>query len=497
MKIKDLVAIAKLRMSKKYMSSICALIAFAFFSLLILGYIYFESKNIFKIETNDVEYVLRVGYKDETFIKDMNIQYIYTLSEEQFKKDTNNAHKVITWQELAFSEYLDPKDVVFSIDGGALENRELSGNIKILSDKDLLTPFSSKDFEFYEKGYTDKKEEIIVSQKFLDKHNLSNNVLGHEMSMYINVNNLRNTETYVDTDIDVFNTPIFESTVNYGEICCFKNYKIIGIVKNSYYLHKSINDDCDLWIKKDSLTSNDGITSIKGVKQYNNKCVVTYYDNNIKKLASTITDDGGFFPLYCAMSYYFYGDFTNNFIFPEYRTYVCFSSLKDVKESAALINDSYQENGALNKIYEYYSPNLISVIRLKDISFWLNLVLSIALVLSVLSTIVVMQNMFTFMIVEKNEFFLFLEKVGMTKKDRILSMILQLAIIIMISCIISALCGSILIIALVGILKTTILPDLVFNLKAFAISCSSSLLIIILIMAIISSLVMEKSKHAI
>ena len=420
MKIKSLLEVSLKRISKKYTRLILWMSVISLLSLSVVFYSFFLVNNYFDKDNNNSEYVIRIGCLDD--VCDIQSKRgITTLDKNQIVYAEAKAEKIIKWQEMEFNENIDSSDYKLYYEGELLSNNQTCIRIKILQDKKCLTPFDLDDFMLLDNGFSDNPNEIIVSEYFLEEHGLNYDVLGNSISLAIHVENLRSGSILVGeqgTSIGYDDIEYY----NYGDVYCFKDYRIIGIIKKQYYSHDIVNDNCDFWIAYESSLDSNGGSILESMRQYREKLIITYNNPNILELSEQLTNDGRFFCIYPLMHYKYYEDYANNTRLPEYRMYVVYNSFSDFKDIVNYIDGCYLENGAANNHYSYYTYSMLIELRKNTAYVWSRICFMVLLVLTISSSALVYFDGIKLMVVNKKGYSQYLFCVGMSKIERVKSL---------------------------------------------------------------------------
>lgn len=443
MKNRELLEIARKQINKKYLRPIYFLLITSMVFLTIISMFSLSVKEGFKDETYNDDYILSFGYLDKSInIDDIN-KDIFTLRHNQFEFAAKQADSVERWEEFLFDEQLEEDNYLYKINNETFENRIQSLSVKVLDDVCGEMFADKNNYVLFESGFTSNKAEIMVSERFLNKQGLDKNVLGKNLSLSVNLEDFKSNTVFIDNDNDENNLPDLNADHAFNMLEVFKNYKIVGIIKDAYYTQKDCSK-CDIWIKKDSIKDN----VVKAIKPLNNKLVVTYIDLDIELLNKETIDDGCFFVLFGAMKYNTYYEKANNYYLPETRCCLTFKNFDTAAETIALVDQYYYENGLLEKNYDFYSNDLLTEIRYNNLKNWLNIIFTISFIISCITLLVITENAFSYIIIKKKEYLSFLNKIGMKKKDRIKALVLQFVFIWSLSAIIALVLNSMLVLVI-------------------------------------------------
>lgn len=456
MKLKDLITLSALRLNNKTSKRTITAISFGLVMVLLVLWLLFAFhfdmrsqidsspvNNVMLVESNAVDDIYRIGTKSQnSYQSDKGSQLTSSQKENLLTMDEE-----IVWTEFLINVQNKLSDrIKMTING---EQVQVNSEIKCKFIQNATTKTHPESMENYLIGTTGKgaifgagfgeeKNELYISERLLsamdlDKESVVGSVISLEID-YLNID-IANQRYVLDND-----TVYDNAHINYGQkqdlekidgsVKIFSDYKIVGVISNQYY---DINDltrtDADIWLKDDSLMSEQGTLfpkiSIQDLYIFSPnateaKIVLTYPTNEYIEYSKTVTEQGCFFPFMLGNSYIAENRGSNNNVMPIEIAYVQCDSFQSALSYWQKCGDYIAENTTVANA-NYYSPCSQNFLKLTQLYNTINMVciiLSVLGAVTLISVLVNYGNVICFNARKRKDYLQMMKKIGITDKQQ-------------------------------------------------------------------------------
>ena len=402
--------------------------------------------NLFLIESNAVESVDIRTQK--------NIQNYQGIQLTYGQKQSLQIEDEVVWTEFVYSvsenEYSN-SDLEFSIDG-ELQNIENNFKIKFIKNAQVKTlPDSIETYlqdtcghgGIYGDKFGDSKRELYISEIMLDRLGLSRDeAIGENVSLSMVCGGEGSSRSYLFDDDTIFDNQHIKCydvdakalSID-GRVKIFCDFRIVGVISREYYSVNNLTaSDCDIWMKEDVLTNDEGESlfpriSVQDVYYGNfatktDRIVLTYPSVDYIKYSEQVTAKGCFFPFFAGGLRYVdmnLGRWSSNDLMPTYVSYVQCDDFKDAKKLAKKVRDYIIENswdGASYYNRSHCSREFNELWIISDTIDKVSVAFSIIGGLTLLTVIFNYGNVVSFNARKRIDFLSMMKKIGMTEKDK-------------------------------------------------------------------------------
>lgn len=368
--------------------------------------------------------------------------------------------------EVAWREFLIKKNPNNTLDM-VLGNDEIKSNEDLsfkflMSNNDVLKGMQDYIYSnynhdaIYGKKFTDKKREIYVSEKWLEKMGYSTSeVSGKKISLSISYFNydLKESRYLLDNDNIVTNKHIMMIDKDYdlgkltAKVKIFENFEIVGIISNEYYeLNQFTSKEADFWLRADVLTDNQGTSLFPEISMQDLyidgnltfKVIATYANEDFLDYSQIVTSQGCFFPFIVGNDYLFTRN-SGEMVLPLRLSYVQYNDFNETKEKIGYFN-------ALNNVadgsgYRICTLAMESLIEDYKIAITISGIVGIIGVVSLLSILVNYSQYLNFNVRKRLQYFEVLHRIGITQREKyfifFIEILVEFLIASLLSCIIS------------------------------------------------------------
>lgn len=461
MKKKDIFQLALLRIKSK--NSIRTFVAMIFGTLMLVEVLWLAFainlhlqsqindtplSNMFLIESNSTKSVdIRTQGSGTDGQVSQGIQLTYEQKQSLTVKDE------IVWTEVFFSS-LENKysgaELEFSIDG-QVHDIDDDFKIKFIKDAQVKTyPDSIESYlldtyghsGIYGEKFGDSKRELYISEIMLGRLGLTRDeAIGKNLSLSMVCSGEDFSRSYLFDNDTIFENQHIKcydidakSPSIDGRVKIFCDFRIVGVISKEYYNVNNLTaSDCDIWMKDDVLTDDDGVSlfpkiSVQEVygqfSQKSAKIILTYPSVDFIRYSEEVTAQGEFFPFFAGGLKYAdmnLGRGSSNNVMPTYVSYVQCENFKTAKNFANKVKQNVIENNGGEAPYYHYghcSNEFITLWRISDTMNRVSIAFAIIGGLTLLTVILNYGNVVSFNARKRVDFLIMMKKMGMTEKDK-------------------------------------------------------------------------------
>lgn len=459
MKKKDIFQLALLRIKSK--NSIRTFIAMIFGLLMLVEVLWLAfainlhlksqindtpMSNLFLIESNTNQDIdIRVPNRPDMHLN-TGIQLTYEQAQSLQKGE-------VIWTEVLYDisqNKYSSAELEFSIDG---QMYDIDDNFKIKFIKNGHIKTHPESIEsylldtyghggIYGEKFGDSIREVYISENMIERLGLTRDIA---MGKYISLSMVCKGEDFSRSYL-FDNDTIFEnqhikcydidakSPSIDGRVKVFCDFRIVGVISREYYSVNNLTaSDCDIWLKDDVLTSDDGVSLFPKISvqevygqflQKSAKIVLTYPSEDIIKYSEEVTAQGKFFPFFAGGLKYAdinMGRGSSNNIMPLCVSYVQCEDFKSAKNIAKKVKENVIENNGGEAPYYNYShcsSEFITLWRLSDTMNRISVAFAIIGGLTLLTVLLNYGNVVSFNARKRVDFLIMMKKMGMTEKDK-------------------------------------------------------------------------------
>ncbi len=459
MKKKDIFQLALLRIKSK--NSIRTFIAMIFGLLMLVEVLWLAfainlhlksqindtpMSNLFLIESNTNQDIdIRVPNRPDMHLN-TGIQLTYEQAQSLQKGE-------VIWTEVLYDisqNKYSSAELEFSIDGQMYDIDD-NFKIKFIKNRHIKThPESIESYlldtyghgGIYGEKFGDSIREVYISENIIERLGLTRDIA---MGKYISLSMVCKGEDFSRSYL-FDNDTIFEnqhikcydidakSPSIDGRVKVFCDFRIVGVISREYYSVNNLTaSDCDIWLKDDVLTSDDGVSLFPKISvqevygqflQKSAKIVLTYPSEDIIKYSEEVTAQGKFFPFFAGGLKYAdinMGRGSSNNIMPLCVSYVQCEDFKSAKNIAKKVKENVIENNGGEAPYYNYShcsSEFITLWRLSDTMNRISVAFAIIGGLTLLTVLLNYGNVVSFNARKRVDFLIMMKKMGMTEKDK-------------------------------------------------------------------------------
>lgn len=459
MKKKDIFQLALLRIKSK--NSIRTFIAMIFGLLMLVEVLWLAfainlhlksqindtpMSNLFLIESNTNQDIdIRVPNRPDMHLN-TGIQLTYEQAQSLQKGE-------VIWTEVLYDisqNKYSSAELEFSIDGQIYDIDD-NFKIKFIKNGHIKThPESIESYlldtyghgGIYGEKFGDSIREVYISENMIERLGLTRDIA---MGKYISLSMVCKGEDFSRSYL-FDNDTIFEnqhikcydidakSPSIDGRVKVFCDFRIVGVISREYYSVNNLTaSDCDIWLKDDVLTSDDGVSLFPKISvqevygqflQKSAKIVLTYPSEDIIKYSEEVTAQGKFFPFFAGGLKYAdinMGRGSSNNIMPLCVSYVQCEDFKSAKNIAKKVKENVIENNGGEAPYYNYShcsSEFITLWRLSDTMNRISVAFAIIGGLTLLTVLLNYGNVVSFNARKRVDFLIMMKKMGMTEKDK-------------------------------------------------------------------------------
>ncbi len=459
MKKKDIFQLALLRIKSK--NSIRTFIAMIFGLLMLVEVLWLAfainlhlksqindtpMSNLFLIESNTNQDIdIRVPNRPDMHLN-TGIQLTYEQAQSLQKGE-------VIWTEVLYDisqNKYSSAELEFSIDG---QMYDIDDNFKIKFIKNGHIKTHPESIEsylldtyghggIYGEKFGDSIREVYISENMIERLGLTRDIA---MGKYISLSMVCKGEDFSRSYL-FDNDTIFEnqhikcydidakSPSIDGRVKVFCDFRIVGVISREYYSVNNLTaSDCDIWLKDDVLTSDDGVSLFPKISvqevygqflQKKAKIVLTYPSEDIIKYSEEVTAQGKFFPFFAGGLKYAdinMGRGSSNNIMPLCVSYVQCEDFQSAKNIAKKVKENVIENNGGEAPYYNYShcsSEFITLWRLSDTMNRISVAFAIIGGLTLLTVLLNYGNVVSFNARKRVDFLIMMKKMGMTEKDK-------------------------------------------------------------------------------
>lgn len=404
--------------------------------------------NLFLIESNAIQDIdMRVQESDRNFNVNKGIQLTYDQKQSLPTKDE------VVWTEFMYDvsqNKYSSAQLEFSIDG---QRQDIDDNFKIKFIKDAQTKTHPDSIEkhmlsnfghgvIYGGKFGESKRELYISETMLDRLGITcDEAIGKNVSMSMVCGGEDFSRSYLFDNDTVFENQHIKCYDNdaqlpgvEGSVSIFADYRIVGVISREYYsVNKLTASDCDIWLKDNVLTAEDGESLFPKISvqevygKYSDKsakAVLTYPNLDFVEYSQSVTEQGRFFPFFAGGLKYAdinMGRGSSNNVMPTLVSYVQCEDFKRAKSLAQKVREYIIVNSGGTAPHYNYSHCSNEFAELWNISDTMNKVsLAFAVIggLTLLTVILNYANVVSFNARKRESFLKMMKKIGMTEKDK-------------------------------------------------------------------------------
>ncbi len=359
----------------------------------------------------------------------------------------------VVWTEVLYDisqNKYSSAELEFSIDG---QMYDIDDNFKIKFIKNAQVKTHPESIEtylldtcghggIYGEKFGDSKRELYISENMIDRLGLTRDiVIGKNLSVSMVCSGEDFSRSYLFDNDTIFENQHIKcydidakSPSIDGRVKIFCDFRIVGVISQEYYSVNNLTaSDCDIWMKDDVLTGDDGVSlfpkiSVQEVygqfSQKLAKIVLTYPSKDIIKYSEEVTAQGGFFPFFAGGLKYTdinMGRGSSNNIVPICVSYVQCENFKTAKNFAKKVKQNVIENNGGEAPYYNYShcsSEFITLWHISDTTNRVSIAFAIIGGLTLLTVILNYGNVVSFNARKRADFLIMMKKMGMTEKDK-------------------------------------------------------------------------------